>query len=179
MKQSVNLINTLDHRQHKEIVRWYRNSCALLMVILCSAFIVEYRQWQAYKKIASEKASMQTKTIQFNTLMERKQKLKKEETELQSKLTTLEHYNTKKNNSVEFVSKLNKIAHFQLASISLNKHSVTMSGYCTTTHQATQIIHTISQLPSIKNIKLSSLSPKIVANKPLLQLTLRGSLKEI
>lgn len=173
----INLINTVDQKQHKEILRWYKSSIALSFVLLMAIGVVEYKNWQKYSKINAEKIIMQSKTAKFSTLMEHKQKLKKEESDLQSKLSVLQTYQTKNNASIEFLSKLNKIANFQLSSVILQKNSTTISGYCTTTQEATRIIQAISQMPSIKQVKLSSLNPKTVSNKSMLQLTLRGVLK--
>jgi uncharacterized tellurite resistance protein B-like protein len=173
----LNLINTLSRHQHAEIIRWYRSSLALLAVLLVACGVVEYQNWQKYTKINAEKLMIQSKTTSFNSIMERKQKLKKEESDLQSKLSVLDAYQAKNNASIDFLSKLNKIANFQLASVSLNKKSITISGYCATTQEATRVIQTISSMPAIKQVKLSSLSPKTISQKSLLQLTLRGVLK--
>ncbi len=175
--KNVNFLNTFSPKQHNELLRWYRISCALIIVLVLAGIFIELKQWNYISNLKAEFEQLKSNALKFDQLMTTKQKLKKEELELQSKMNVINEHIANTPKVFNQVLLIGRNGAMQLESLSVDNHNISINAYCNSAQDATGVMQRCNLTNCFNQLKLTAMHPKISAQKSMIHISLKGTLK--
>lgn len=117
----------------------------------------------------------------FNSTMQRKQELKKQEQTLKEQLNLIATAVKQTQQHALLMANIKKTLKNSatLESLTLENNAIQLCIDCTQTQQASEIITSLTQLPHIAGLHMNSLQPKQHGVATALRLNLRGTIQSI
>ena len=179
--KNINFINPISSSQASSIRAWFTSSLLLAASLIIGLSMMTGKQYLELRALNHEKEQLHTSTISFNSTMQRKQELKKQEQALNEQLnlvaTTIKQTQQHALLMANIKKTLKNLA--TLESLALETNTIQLCIDCTQTQQASEIITSLSQLPNIAGLHMNSLQPKQQGATTALRLNLRGTIKSI
>lgn len=175
--KNINFLNSISAKQHNELTRWYRISCALLMVLIASGILIELKQLHSMRNLKTEFSQLKSNALQFDTLINTKQKLKKEELELAGKMQVINEYISKSPATYGQLLLIGRAKIIQLESLSVENQNICINGYCNGAQDATGIMQQCNSTHCFNQLKLTAMYPKTTQQKTMIHISLKGTLK--
>lgn len=170
--KAINFVKTLPVKKYREITRWYKISLLLAGLICSSIIVVQVLQLQKLFALKQEKTNLQKQITQFDKFIAKKQKLKKEQEELQLKVAKLDAYRSRIKNTHEYLA---YVAHAKLPvhiqELKVEKDIIEIIGQCSQPQEAINFMDVLKKSSYFSNIQLISMH-----NNKVTQFTIKGNL---
>lgn len=175
----MNFIRPLPHNHKKSIRLWAVASVLLLTTLITAISILTIEDFLALNMLKKERDAAARSTSSFDTIMQRKQALKKQDQTLQEHVTLIANALKQTHHHAAVMTHIKKSLHnlAKLESFTLEPTYVNLCIDCTQTKQASEIISSLSQLPHIAGLHVRSLQPKQQGTTTALRLNVRGTVK--
>lgn len=177
--KTINFINALSERHHKELNRWYQLSACLFIALITGIIIVTFKQYSVLSALKHEQEKMHTTHNTFNAALEEKITLKKQENELNKKIETITQFSAHSDSLTSLLTSLSKVTNQAelIESITLEKNDLMLVVLVAQTQDALTIMKSLQQMPELGDVALLSLQPKQYAGQPVMRVTMKATLK--
>ena len=178
--KNINFIKPISPAQASSMRMWLISSLFLGISLIVCMGIATLQDYFTLRILKLTKKQLNQNMSSFNTIMQRKQELKKQEHAIQEQLNVIANANKQTQQQIAFMVHIKKALKnsASLESFSFESAAVQLCIDCTQTQHASEIISSLGQMPDIASLHMSSLQPKQQGAVTALRLNLRGTIKQ-
>jgi Tfp pilus assembly protein PilN len=171
----INLIKPLPANRHKEIKAWIHISSMLGIIAVTFIIIMQIYQIQKLYAVKHEKLHWQKNITEFNSIMQRKQKLKQETQDVQKKLAQLKSCSTCIQHTIDYLSFFGKTSKsIFIESIKVDNEEIEINARSNHMQEILYYVGQLSQVPFFSSMKLVSLKSGQLSDKTILSFAIKG-----
>lgn len=176
----INFIKPISASQASSITVWLCSSLALTISMIIYLGIISWHEYWNLQTLKNTQQRLHLNVASFDTVMRRKQELKKQEQMIKDQLHLIATASKQTQRHALYLAHIKKTLKSWAALESLNLEStgIQICIDCAQTQQAHEIISSLAQLPDVTELHMSSLQPKQQGNITALRLNLRGTIKQ-
>lgn len=177
--KNINFIQSLPNKYKKSVTLWVRISLILSCILISAISVISINQLLELKILKDEQNKLRLSVASFNTVMQHKQTLKKQEETLKEQLYFINQIKHQTAYYAILIADIKKSLKngSSLQSIILEPANIQVCIDCPQTQHASDIIGLLGKLPSIEGLHINSLQPKQHGAVTALRLNLRGAIK--
>lgn len=178
--KNINFIKPISSSQASSIRLWLTGSLLVGCALILGMGIVTWQEYFYLRALQHNKERLQNTLISFNTIMQKKQELKKQEQIIKDQLNLIVSAGKQTQQHAQLMTHIKRTLKntLLLESFNLESNNLQLCIDCAQTQQASEIITSLAQLPDISSLHMNSLQPKQQGTTTALRLNLRGTIKQ-
>jgi len=179
MKHHFNFVTSIPPARQREIGNWTRITLLLLSGLLITVIISISKQLLQLRELQEEYNHVKNKAAGFTKTSEQHAQLKKEIAHYKKKLEKIAQIQASSTTPASYIKTITAAlpSGTTLQSFMCTAKTIDLSLLCPDAAAATTIIEKLAQYPQFEHLKLSTLQPSTLSNKPGYLVTIQGGIK--